>query len=123
MVAMRVLIVDDEEDVRRIAVLSLKHVGKMDVAEAASASVGLEMAIELRPDVILLDVMMPGMDGPEVLARLRERPETASIPVVFVTAHALPAEIEHLKRLGAISVVTKPFDAMELPKLISEVVR
>ncbi|RYY83161.1 MAG: response regulator, partial [Comamonadaceae bacterium] len=66
------------------------------------------------PDLLLLDVMMPGMDGPTTLARLRERPGTARTPVVFMTAKVQASEIEHYKALGALGVVTKPFDPMGL---------
>jgi len=111
---MKVLIVDDEDDIRRIARIALGKVGKMDVVEAASGTEAVRRATEERPDAILLDVMMPGLDGPSTLAALRSQPSTASLPVVFLTAKAMPAEVERLKDLGARGVLLKPFDPMTL---------
>jgi CheY-like chemotaxis protein len=113
---MKVLIVDDEPDIRRIARLGLSRVGKMDVVEASNGAEGLLRAKEERPDAVLLDVMMPTMDGPTTLARLREDPATAGIPVVFLTAKAIAAEVDRLKSLGAAGVLTKPFDPMSLAR-------
>ena len=113
---MKVLIIDDEPDIRRIARLGLTRVGKMDVVEAASGAEGVIKAKEERPDAVLLDVMMPGLDGPSTLARLREDPATAGIPVVFLTAKAIAAELDRLKALGAAGVLTKPFDPMTLAR-------
>jgi CheY-like chemotaxis protein len=112
----KVLIVDDEPDIRRIARLGLSRVGGMEVVEAANGADGLVRAREDRPDAILLDVMMPGLDGPSTLARLREDPQTASVPVVFLTAKAIAAEVDRLKSLGAAGVLTKPFDPMTLAR-------
>jgi CheY-like chemotaxis protein len=109
---MRVLVVDDEGDVRRITRLSLARVGKMDVSDAGSGPEALQKAACERPDAILLDVMMPTMDGPSTLAALRARPETASIPVIFLTAKVMTSELERLRGLGAAGVLTKPFDPM-----------
>ena len=112
---MKVLLIEDEDDIRRIARLSLTRVGGMDVVDAASGLEGVRRAEEERPDAILLDVMMPGLDGPSTLAALRSNPKTASIPVVFLTAKAMPAEMARLKDLGARGVLTKPFDPVALP--------
>jgi two-component system OmpR family response regulator len=111
---LKVLIIDDEEDVRKIAVLSLVHVGGMEVVEASGGAEGLRLATAESPDAILLDVSMPGMDGPTTLASLKADPATAAIPVIFVTARAMEKEIEELKALGARGVLTKPFNAMSL---------
>ncbi len=111
---MKVLLVDDEEDVREIARLSLGRVGGMEVCDASSGPEGVQRAAEEKPDFILLDMMMPEMDGPATLNALRANPETASIPVVFLTAKALPSEIERLRQMGAVGIVTKPFDPMTL---------
>lgn len=111
---MKVLIVDDEADIRRIARLSLGRIGGMEVAEAEGGAEAVARALEEKPDVILLDVMMPGLDGPAALAALRTEPATAGIPVVFLTAKAMRSEVERLKALGARGVLTKPFDPMTL---------
>jgi CheY-like chemotaxis protein len=117
---MKVLIVDDEDDIRRIARLALGRVGGMDVVEAASGREAVRRAEEERPDAILLDVMMPGLDGPSTLAALRSSPKTSTIPVVFLTAKALPSEIERLRELGARGVLLKPFDPMTLAGQLRE---
>ena len=113
---MKVLIIDDEDDIRRIACLSLTRVGKMEVVDASGGPEGVKKAASERPDAILLDVMMPGLDGPATLAALRSNPATAEIPVVFLTAKAMASEIERLMGLGARGVLTKPFDPMSLPQ-------
>jgi two-component system, OmpR family, response regulator len=112
----KVLIVDDEPDIRRIARLGLSKVGGMEVVEASNGAEGLVRAKADMPDVVLLDVMMPHVDGPTTLARLREDPATAGIPVVFLTAKAIAAELDRLKALGAAGVLTKPFDPMTLAR-------
>lgn len=116
---MKVLIVDDEADIRRIACLGLARLGSCDVVEAQSGAQALEQARQAQPDVILLDVMMPGQDGPTTLEVLRADPSTASIPVVFLTAKAMPSEIARLTALGAAGVLTKPFD----PRTLADQVR
>jgi CheY-like chemotaxis protein len=112
----KVLIVDDEPDIRRIAKLGLSRVGGMEVVEAANGAEALVRAKADKPDAVLLDVMMPGLDGPSTLARLREDPATSGIPVVFLTAKAIAAELERLKVLGAAGVLTKPFDPLALAR-------
>ena len=112
---MKILVIDDEPDIRKIARLSLSRVGGMEVVEAGSGPEGVRKAEAERPDAILLDVMMPGIDGPETLALLRAGESTSKIPVLFLTAKAMSAEIGRLKALGARAVLTKPFDPMTLP--------
>jgi two-component system, OmpR family, response regulator len=111
---MKVLIVDDENDIRRVTRLSLTHVGRMEVADASSGPEAIRKALLEQPDAILLDVMMPSMDGPSTLAVLRGNPATAAIPVIFVTAKVMASELERLRSLGAAGVLTKPFDPMTL---------
>ena len=117
----RVLLVDDEPDIRRIAQISLEAVGSWKALVAESGALALSLAAAARPDVILLDVMMPGMDGPATLAGLRRDAATAAIPVIFMTAKAQRHEIDHYLRLGAAGVITKPFDPMTLPEQIEEI--
>ena len=116
--AMKVLLIDDDEDIRHIMGLSLKNVGKMDVIGVPTSEEGIRVAEQESPDVILLDVMMPGTDGPTTLERLRANPATANIPVIFLTAKAMRPEIQRLRDLGATGVLTKPFDPMLLPDQI-----
>lgn len=111
---MKALVIDDEEDVRFIARVSLGRVGGMTVLLASSGEEGLALARSERPDFILLDMMMPGMDGPATLQALCDSPECATIPVVFMTAKDMSKEIGRWKALGAKGVILKPFDPMTL---------
>jgi CheY-like chemotaxis protein len=114
MVPTKVLLVDDEPDIRRIAHISLQRVGKLEVVVASSGLEALVLAARERPDVVLLDVMMPELDGPSTFQRLRAAPETADIPVIFMTAKAQKHEVEAFRSLGAAGVIPKPFDPMTL---------
>jgi len=118
---MKVLIVDDEEDVRFVAQMSLGRVGKMTVIEASSGEECLARARAEQPDFILLDMMMPGMDGAATFRALRAADETATIPVVFLTAKAMASEVRRLKDLGAKGVVLKPFNPMTLASEIAAI--
>lgn len=114
----KVLLVDDAPDSRMIAGLSLKTFGKWNVVTATTGLEALELAAKELPDLILLDVMMPGMDGPTALQRLAEGSTTAAIPVIFMTAKSQRHEIERLLSLGARGVITKPIDPITLPDQI-----
>jgi CheY-like chemotaxis protein len=116
---MKVLIIDDEEDTRSIASMSLSILGGLEVVEAESGNEGISKAELEHPDVILLDMMMPIMDGSQTLMALQNNAGTRNIPVIFLTAKAMSSEIEKLKRMGAIGVLTKPFD----PTLLAGQVR
>lgn len=118
---MKVLLVDDEEDIRKIGRLSLQAVGKFETAIASSAAEALALARSERPDLILMDMMMPGMDGLEALAELKKIPELAAIPVLFMTARVQRDEVDQYLRLGAIGVIQKPFDPMLLPAEIKRI--
>jgi CheY-like chemotaxis protein len=111
----RILYVDDEPDIREVAEMALSLDPEFTVRTAASGTEALVTAAQWAPSLILLDVMMPGMDGPQVLSRLREQPETAGIPVVFVTARAQRTEIQNFATLDAMGVIAKPFDPINLP--------
>ncbi|HYF41529.1 MAG TPA: response regulator [Ramlibacter sp.] len=115
-----VLYVEDDPDIRTIAVLALEKVGKLTVRACASGPEALAAAPSFQADLLLLDVMMPGMDGPTTLARLRELPQTAQTPVVFMTAKVQPAEAEHYRALGAIGVISKPFEPMRLAQQLRD---
>lgn len=118
---MRVLIIDDEEDTREIAKMSLSILGGLDVIDAENGKEGIEVASRERPDVILLDMMMPIMDGPSTLEALRSNDVTRDIPVIFLTAKAMTSEIEKLKRMGARGVLTKPFDPTTLASQVQAI--
>jgi CheY-like chemotaxis protein len=110
-----ILVVDDEGDVRKLAAMSLTRVGGYDVRTAAS---GPECLIELDaalPDAVVLDVMMPVMDGPATLAEIRDNPRTADLPVVFLTAGVVELDVERLRGLPVSGVLRKPFDPLTLP--------
>jgi CheY-like chemotaxis protein len=110
----KVLIVDDEDDIRVIAEISLRSVGGLETVVASSGADGIRRARDEQPDLILLDVMMPGMDGMQTLERLRADDTTASIPVIFMTARVQKHEADAYLDLGAIGVLAKPFNPMEL---------
>lgn len=118
---MRALIIDDEEDTREIAKMSLSLLGGFDVIDADSGKLGIELAQTNKPDVILLDMMMPFMDGPATLEALHENDATRDIPVIFLTAKAMTSEIEKLRRMGARGVLTKPFDPTTLAIQVKDI--
>jgi CheY-like chemotaxis protein len=111
-------LIDDEADIREIVTVSLGVDHELSVRGCASGEEGLAAAIQYKPDLILLDVMMPFMDGPTTLAGLRRDSRTATIPVIFMTARAQSREIEQFKLLGAAGVIAKPFDPMTLAALV-----
>jgi CheY-like chemotaxis protein len=110
----RVLHVDDEPDIREVVGVSLNLDPVFSTRNCASGPEALRIAVEWTPDIILLDVMMPVMDGTATLVHLMENPLTAGIPVVFVTVRARSREINRFRVLGAIGVIPKPFDPMTL---------
>ncbi len=120
MSALRVLHVDDEPDIRELVEISLALDPELSVKSCSSGDDALVAASEWSPDVILMDVMMPVMDGPATLGRLRERDATAKIPVVFMTARAQARELAHFLTLGAAGVISKPFDPMTLAGTIKQ---
>lgn len=114
MTTIQVLHVDDEPDIREVAEISLGLDPDFRVRSCGSGKEALAAAAEWQPDLILLDVMMPVMDGPATLVRLREDPRTAGIPVIFMTARAQAREVDRFRSLGAVGVIPKPFDPMTL---------
>jgi len=110
----RILYVDDEDDIREIAQMSLELEPEFEVRACSSGAEALADAAAWRPDLILLDVMMPDMDGPETLKRLAASQPTASIPVVFITARTQTHEVERYLNMGAVGVIAKPFDPLAL---------
>jgi two-component system, OmpR family, response regulator len=112
----RVCYVEDDEDIQRIVRMSLERVGKMTVKIVGDPLVAVDAIVEFKPDLVLLDWMMPGMDGPTLFKRLRENPQTENLPVVFMTAKATPGEMEELRSLGVLGAISKPFSPKDLPE-------
>ena len=111
----RVLCVEDDDDIRRILRLSLEKIGQMSVELVADPAEAIESIIAFRPQLVMLDWMMPGIDGPALLRKMRENPETSALPVVFVTAKASQRELAALRALGAAGTISKPFAPKDLP--------
>lgn len=109
-----VLYVDDDPDICSVVQATLRLVPGFNVQTADSGERAIDLAYELRPDLVLMDVMMPGLDGPSTFRRMRESALLTKIPVIFMTAKVLPAEIAQLLQLGAIGVIVKPFDPLKL---------
>lgn len=117
----RILYVEDEEDIQKVARVALETLGKFELKICSSGEEALEVAEAYAPDLLLLDVMMPGMDGPATLDALRKIPALQDTPALFMTAKVQPQEIAHFKSLGALDVLAKPFEAMKLADQIREV--
>jgi DNA-binding response OmpR family regulator len=113
----KVLVIDDEAPIRLLCRVNLEA-EKMDVLEAANGEEGLELARTEKPDIVLLDVMMPGMDGWQVAERLFESQETSQIPLVFLTARAELRDRARGLELGGVDYITKPFNPVELASVV-----
>ena len=114
----RILCVEDEPDIRAVAKLALEMVGGYTVELCSSGQEAVQRAASFQPDLILLDVMMPGMDGPTTLEALRQQSQTAKLPIAFMTAKVQTEEVERYIRMGAIGTVAKPFDPMTLANTV-----
>ena len=112
--SIRVLYVDDEPDIREVAAMSLELDPEFEVRTADGGKEALQLTEQWAPNVILLDVMMPGMDGPQTFAELQARPGSSAIPVIFITARTQAADVRRLVALGAKGVIAKPFDPLQL---------
>jgi two-component system OmpR family response regulator len=110
----RILHVEDDPSIQAVVKVALEAIGDYQVLSCSSGRQALEEVQAFAPQFILLDVMMPGMDGPETLTRLAERVDLSQVPVAFMTAKVQSGEIEHLHKLGARDVIIKPFDPMRL---------
>ncbi len=117
----RILFVEDDPDIQIIASIALEELGGFVIAVCHSGDEAMEQAPDFAPDLIVLDVMMPGMDGPQTLQSLRTLPQTATTPAIFMTAKVQSHEVQQYKDLGAIDVISKPFDPMTLPMLIKDI--
>ena len=117
----RILYVEDEPDIQMVAKLALETLGGFTLEICSSGAEALERAPAFQPQLILSDVMMPGMDGPTTLGKLRELPQFAATPVIFMTAKVQPSEVAGYKALGAADVISKPFDPMTLSNQVQAI--
>ena len=116
----KLLVIDDEDDIREVASLTLELKEGWEVAAAGSGADGIKLARGGAPDAILLDVMMPDLDGPSTLRMLRSMPETQAIPVIFLTAKVQAADRRRYLDMGVSGVIAKPFDPLTLGRTICE---
>lgn len=121
MATRQILVIDDEDDILEVAQLTLEAVGQWQVLTASSGTEGLRLAASEHPDAILLDVMMPDMDGLTTFKELQANPATQDIPVVFLTAKVQPADQRRFAQLGVTAVITKPFNPLDLPDQVAKV--
>lgn len=117
----KVLIIDDEEDVKEIAQMGLEMAADWDVITANSGKAGLDLAASSQPEVILLDLMMPDWDGQETLKQLKANQHTVNIPVILMTAKTKSAIASELSSLDIVGIITKPFRPLQLPEQIAEI--
>jgi CheY-like chemotaxis protein len=111
----RICYVEDDEDIQRIVRMSLERVGKMTVEVVSDPLVAIVAITTFKPDLVMLDWMMPGMDGPTLFRKMKLLPETSALPVVFITAKATQRDMDELVALGAAGTISKPFSPKDLP--------
>jgi two-component system OmpR family response regulator len=111
----RICYVEDDEDIQRIVRMSLEKVGKMEVLVCGDPMVAIAKITEYKPQLVMLDWMMPGMDGPTLFKEMKKVEATQGLPVVFITAKASERELNELKTLGAAGTISKPFSPRDLP--------
>jgi two-component system, OmpR family, response regulator len=112
----RICYVEDDEDIQRIVRMSLERVGKMTVEVVGDPTRAIEAMTAFGPDLVMLDWMMPAMDGPTLFKQMKLRPETSGLPVVFITAKAAQRDLETLMKMGAAGTISKPFSPKDLPE-------
>ena len=117
----RVMYIEDEPDIRSIVQIALERIGGLTVITCGSGKEVIGLALDFNPDLILLDIMMPDMDGFAVLQAIRSMPQLVNVPVVFVTAKTQLHEIDQYKEEGVSDVITKPFDPVALPKIVNDI--
>jgi two-component system, OmpR family, response regulator len=117
----KILHVDDETDIRAITKLALESIGGFNVTSCASGTEAIATVADVAPELIVMDVMMPEMDGPTTFRALQDIPDANRIPVIFMTAKTQKDEIESLMALGAIGVIAKPFDPVQLSKEVERI--
>ncbi|MCW8915955.1 MAG: response regulator [Magnetovibrio sp.] len=117
----KILYVEDDPDIQVVAQMALETVGGYTLCVCSSGQEALDQAEAFAPDMILLDVMMPEMDGPTTLGNLRKMDSLSVTPAIFMTAKVMPSDVERYKELGAVDVIAKPFDPMSLATRIQEI--
>ena len=117
----RILYAEDEPDIQAVAIIALETVGSFELKVCNNGEEALANAVSYAPDLLLFDVMMPGMDGPTAFKAIRKLPEMANTPAIFMTAKVQPTEVAEYKELGAIDVIAKPFDPMTLAEQINTI--
>lgn len=120
MLPKKLLVIDDEDDIREVARLSLELTEGWNVTTANNGKAGAALALSMPPDAILLDVMMPELDGPGTLLALRKQSATESIPVIFLTAKVQSADRQRFLQLGVRGIIAKPFDPLTLGQQIKD---
>jgi DNA-binding response OmpR family regulator len=111
----KICYVEDDEDIQRIVRLSLERIGKMTVEVVTDPMIALDTIKSFAPDLVMLDWMMPGMDGPAIFREMQKRPDMSALPVVFITAKASQTELHELSLMGAAGTISKPFNPKDLP--------
>jgi two-component system OmpR family response regulator len=118
-----VLLVEDDPDIQELATMALESIGGLPVRTCSDGAAALAEAEACKPDLIILDWRMPVLNGGQTLLRLKENPATRHIPVIFMTASVQPGQVGQMRAMGAVDVIPKPFDPVELPKLVVEIWR
>ena len=111
----RICYVEDDEDIQRIVRMSLERVGKMTVEVVGDPTQAIDAMMRFRPDLVMLDWMMPAMDGPALFRQMKLSPDTSALPVVFITAKAAQRDLDELMKMGAAGTISKPFNPKDLP--------
>ena len=117
----RICYVEDDEDIQRIVRMSLERVGKMTVEIVTDPLQAIGVINSFKPDLVMLDWMMPGMDGPTLFKKMKEDPQTSALPVVFITAKAQSRDMAELMALGAAGTISKPFSPKDLPEQLRQI--
>jgi CheY-like chemotaxis protein len=117
----RICYVEDDEDIQRIVRMSLERLGKMTVHIVGDPTMAIDAMNSFKPDLVMLDWMMPKLDGPALFKQMQARPETQALPVVFITAKASQRDLDTLMKLGAAATISKPFSPKDLPEQLREI--
>ena len=117
----RICYVEDDEDIQRIVRVSLERIGKMTVEVVSDPMVAIGAITAFKPDLVMLDWMMPGMDGPTLFRKMKQLPEVSALPVVFITAKTTQRDMDELVALGAAATISKPFSPRDLPEQLRSI--